>query len=443
LSADAIEFYPHSDKQSDVIFSDAEITAASTGTQWGKTQAGTLWMQRQMFTYTDPKDNFIVAAPTYKILQQSIIPYFLYHLKPFGKYNGADAVFKLNEGGQCFFRTETDPDSIVGIPNVRAGWLDEAGKLRLYFWENYLARAAAKGAKTLLTSSPYALNWFWHKLIKPASTGARPDVKLIRAASWENPYHTLHDPAKRQAMRETMDARRFNMIFGGEFGQMAGLVYDCWDDAQNYIPETKLPAGTRYYGGIDWGFTEPFALKIRAVLPSGEQIGVSEFYKSGQTISDIKEVCAKKLKIYSVEMFYCDPSQPGAILELNRAGIPAVAANNDIRRGIDAHYELIKTRKYKEFIGACPHTQDERETYHYPEPEDLAPDDNAKERKPVQQNDHLMDADRYLSISLSAAAEKRKPIISEGKPKIHRDDMRTYFESLKKKRPGGRVISDY
>lgn len=419
--------------------SNEDMTIGCTGTQFGKSQAGALWVQRQMFTFTDPKDNFIVAAPTYKILNQSIIPYFLFHMGQFGDFNKSDATFKLRNGGTCYFRTETDPDSIVGIPNVKAGWLDEAGKLRLYFFENYMARAAAKGARTLLTSSPYAMNWFWHRYVKPASQGKLKNTKLIRAASWENPFHTLHDPNKRQQIKETMDARRFDMIFGGEFGQMQGLVYDSFDHDQNICEPETLPPGTKYYGGIDWGYTEPFVLTIRAVTPYGDHYQVSEYYKSGLTISDIIKVCKQKKQIFNIQMFYCGPDQPGYIEELNRNGIPAVKADNDIRRGIDAHYELIKSRRYKIFKGNSPFTIDELETYHYPEQEDLGPDDKAKDKGPVQQNDHALDSNRYLSISLVNSVEKKRPVVPEAQLKPTGSEAAQIIKRLQRRQPGGRI----
>lgn len=397
-------------KQEDLIFSDADFTVGLTGTQWGKTQAGTLWMQRQLFTFTDPRDNFIVGAPTYKILQQSVIPYFLYHVGPFGDYSKADAVFRVHGGGTLYFRTETDPDSIVGIPNVRAGWLDEAGKLRLYFWQNWLARVASKGARTLLTTSPYALNWLWKEIVKPKRDGGRPDVFLVQAASWDNPYHDLSDPKKRQAMRAQMDQRRFNMIFGGDMDRMEGLVYDCWDDAENLVDAFQLPMGTKYYGGIDWGYyPDPFALKIRAITPDGRHYGVSEFVKNRLTITDIIQVCQQKKLTYGITKFFADPSQPGYIEEMNRAGLPTEGSDNDIRRGIDLHYELVKTRKYKEFRGLCPHSADEREVYHYPEEKDLKPDQDSKEQLPVDKDNHCMDTDRYLTLMTYRREEKRSP----------------------------------
>lgn len=321
-------------------------------------------------------------------------------MRGYGRYNKAEAVFETAWGTHIYMRTQTDPDSVVGIPRLRAAWGDEAGKYSRYFWENIQARAASVDADILLTTSPYSRNWIYTDYVKPAEQGVGvPGVRLIRAASWENPYHSFHDPVKRQAARAKMDPRRFDMLYGGEWGQMAGLVYDCWDDDENLIDPFELPQGTRYVGGIDWGYyPDPFVMKIRAITPDGRHYGISEFVKTRLTITDIVKAAKQKCQVFPIQVFYCDPSEPAAIEEFNRNGIPAIGAVNDIRPGIDAHYELIKTRRYKEFRGACPHSMSEREMYHYPDDEDDEPDKDRKELLPVDRDNHTQDADRYISI---------------------------------------------
>lgn len=402
-------FKPHSLKQEQIVFSDNDLTLVASGTQYGKSLSGSLWMKRQIHTHTNKTDNFLLMAPTYKIMQQSMLPYFLNVMEGLGEYKKADALFEIADGRRVYFRTEKDPDSIVGIPRVKAYWLDEAGKVALYFHENIQARAASIGAKGLYTTSPYSRNWLYRNYIKPKLEGKLPELVLIQAASWENPYHTLYDPVKRQQMRASMDPRRFDMIFGGEWGQMVGLVYDCFDDEANQIEAFQLPGDTKYYGGIDWGYTDPFVLKVRAVTPDQRHYGVSEFYKTGMTLSDMIQVARQQMKVFQIERFYCDPSQPGYIEEFNRNGIPALGADNDIRRGIDLHYELIKTRRLKYFTGKNPYTLDEIDTYHWPEPQDLKPDQDAKEEKPVGQNDHCLDTERYLTLATYRSGFKSTP----------------------------------
>ena len=406
-----------------------------TGIQWGKTESGALWIKRQIHTYTEPRDTFIIASPNYKTLQQSTLGPFLRAVEGLGSYNKTEACFTTHWGTKVWLRTATEPDSVVGIANVRAVWGDEAGKFSLYFWENLEGRAAPKNARILLTTSPYSLNWIWKDLIKPARDGKRPDVRYIQAQSSENPYFNRQVYEKR---RLTMDPRRFAMMYGGEWGRMSGLVYDCWDEARNLVAPFELPAGTKYYGGIDWGHTDPFVLVIRAITPDGRHYQVSEFYKSGLTILDMIEVAKQKRQIYGVTRFYADPSQPGSIEEFCRNGLPCQPADNDIRRGIDLHYELIKTLRYKVFEQTSPHTLDEMESYHYPDPEDLGPDDSSKEMKPVGQNDHALDANRYLTLELYRSGIKHKPRTPED-PELKPRDEEEALKRLKRPKHSGRA----
>ena len=201
------------------------------------------------------------------------------------------------------------------------------------------------------------------------------------------------------------------MMYGGQFGRMEGLVYKCWDDNKNLIQPIKLPNGTKFIGGVDWGFVDPFVIKVRAITPGGMHYGVSEFYKSGLTPTEQILAAQHKMQTWGVKLFYADPSEPGLIEDFCRNGVPTVGADNDIARGVGLHYELIALRKYKEFIGACPHSCDERDMYHYPEPKDLKPDQNPrkKDKIPVDQNNHGMDVDRYQTIETYKTTKKKAP----------------------------------
>lgn len=406
------------------------INAYLTGVQWGKTKTGAVRMKIKNHTFTEPSDNFLITAPTYKIMQQSTLPAYLHIMQGIGEYSKADAVFRIHGGGNVFCRTATDPDSIVGITNIRHIWGDEAGLYPLYFWENIQARAAFRRATIDLTSSPYTLNWLFKEIVRPKQKdpNALPHIKLIQAASWENPYM----PAEHiERARITMDPRRFNAMFGGQWERMAGLVYDCFDEVENQSDDVSLPPGTTYYAGVDWGFSDPFVLKIRAITPDGRHYGVHEFYKTGLTISDMVGVARRLHAIYNLTMCYCDPSQPGSIEEFNRAGIPAMGAVNDIRIGIDRHYELLKTRRLKYFKGQNPHTIDEIDTYHYPSPDDLGPDQNAKDILPVEQADHCMDAERYLSVMTHLSHQRNRTFVPE-QPVKKASDPHTELKRLLK-----------
>lgn len=436
-------FKPHSVKQDRAIKTERNILLLGTGTQWGKTRVGAVRMKMKIHKYTSKKDNFLITAPTYKTLQQSTLPAFLEFMDGCGKYNSKYDQFEIFGGGTVYCRTESDPDSIVGITNIRHIWGDEAGKYRLYFWENLQARADFCGCGIDLTTSPYSMNWIPKELIKPWQKGNRPDVEYLQAASWENPYHSLHNPDKLELKMRTMDKRRFDMLYGGLFGQMAGRVYDCFDEDVHIISPFDLPHGTKYFGGLDWGFTDPFALGVRAITPDGQHFRVSEFYKTGMTLSDMILVAKQKKEIYGIQTFFADPSQPGHIEEFNRNGLSCVPADNDIRRGIDLHYNLIKTGRYHVFHGAHEYCADEYATYHYPEPEDLGPDDNSKEQLPVDQNNHAMDQERYLTIMTYRNAMKHAPKAPEEKKDTSKMNHEKRIEYLKRKGRGGKTSESW
>lgn len=425
-----LEFAPHTIKQDTAIFSDKPIVVLACGIQFGKTMTGAIKTKLAMIRFHDPKDSFIVTAPTYKIMQQSTLPAFLDQVRGLGDFHKGDMVFKMYHGGNCYFRTATDPDSIVGVTNVRFIWGDECGLYPLYFWENMQARAAFKKAQICLTTSPYSLNWLYKEIIRPImkeGPSARPNVELVRARSDENPFFPKD---YYQEKKRTMDPRRFQMMFGGEWTKFAGLVYDCFDDEENTCEPIPLPDGSRMVAGIDWGHTNPFSLTIRAVTPDGVHYQVGEVYETGLTISDMVERAQQKKAVWGIERFYCDPSEPGYIEEFNRNGLTAVAANNDIRVGIDHHYELIKSRKFKLFRGRNKYSLDEYETYRYPDDEDnRGPNQDYRERKPVARNDHAMDSARYCTIH-TYRYSLASPVIIEESNKTQKRE--TYEQRLKR-----------
>lgn len=436
--SDVHRFKAHSEKQEKAIFADKRILLLGCGTQFGKTTVGALRMKRMVHEFTHEDDAFLITSLSYKHLYQSTLPPFLKLMDGYGRLDKQLGIFHINNGGKIYLRTETEPDSVVGITNCRHIWADEAGKYKLYFWENLQARADMRGCGIDLTTSPYALNWVYKEIIKLYRQGKRPDVEYISAASWENPYHSLHDPKARELKELTMDPRRFAMLYGGEFGKMIGLVYDCYDEDANQVEPFALPSDTRYVAGIDWGYTDPFVIKVRGITTDGRHYGVSEFHKTMLEPPQQLEAAKQLMKVWKINAFYADPSKPDMISYFNSNGVPTFAADNSIMVGVGLHYELLKTRRFKLFKGKNPQTIDELETYHYPEPSDLGPDDSSKEQKPVDQNNHCLDADRYLTISTYRSSGTRYvPKVPSESPK--QETMEQKLAKLMKKKGGGQT----
>lgn len=408
-----MEFTPHSEKQERALFSTKKIIALCTGLQYGKTTCGAVFIRRLIHIHNDPTDAFLIVAPTYKIMHQSTWPAFKTVMDGIGRYSKVDACYYIKDGPTVYMRTATDPDSIVGITNVQGIWGDEAGLFSLLTWENMQGRAAFKNCQIILTTTPYSRNWVYKELIMPTEKGIRDDVEYIRALSIENPYFPMESYYSR---KKVMDPRRFAMLFGGDWGKKQGLVYDCFEEEYNVCEPFELPAGTVIVAGVDWGYNDPFVIMVRAITPDNEHYEVSEFYKTQLRLPQMIDMAARLKKIWGIQRFYCDPSQPGYIAEFNANGLTAIGADNSIDIGIERHYELIKSRRYKVFKGQVKYLLDEYESYHYEEPKDLRPDQKARESKPVDANNHCSDATRYVSIHTHKGQINHVPTVPGERP---------------------------
>lgn len=402
--------------------SEKKLVAYFGGIQSGKTTIGAIKTRAKAFEYRAEDDAFIVTAPDYKTLHQATLPKLMKFLKGAGEYKKQMEQFDIHNGGTIYFRTATNPESIEGITNVRFIWGDEAGQYPRYFYENLEGRAAFRNCQIFLTSTHYAMNWM-AELAQQSRRGVRDDVFLVELRSIDNPYFPK-DEYERQ--RKILDPKRFGMKYEGVPGRMEGLVYP---DVK-FISAKHIPAGSKFYGGIDWGYTDPFVLTVRAVTPEGLHYRVSEFYKTGLIYEEMRAAVKARTSIFNVERWYADPSRPDYIDALNRDGQRVSSSDNDIRLGIDLHTQLIREDRFFIFEEENPNGVDEYQTYHYPQEKELKYDDSSKDQLPVDAKNHGCDADRYVSIALNKIyGTKKKPVHNyQGKEPQSGEERRRWLE---------------
>lgn len=346
-----------------------------------------------MASMCQPDETIIIAAPTYKTLQQATLPKFLQYNRELGQHLKARDEFVYKWGTTVYFRTATHPESMEGIPNTKMVWLDEGGMVPRYFYENCMGRVARLEGPILVTSTPYAMNWL-AELADEAIKNKRDDTLLVQLRSVDSPYFPQSEFDRQ---RKLLDPRRFQMKYMGQFGKMQGLVFPDVPMVKSFA----LPQGTKYFAGLDWGHTDPFVIVVRALTPDGKHYRVDEFYKVGMIASDMFNAVRSRNSIYKFERVWADPSRPEYIEELSKLGVPVYPGNNDIRLGIDKQTELMRSGRWFMFEDMNPHGKDEYETYHYPEPKELKFDQDQKEQNPVDANNHGCDADRYVSMGIA------------------------------------------
>lgn len=396
MAKKAIEITFH-EKQRLAYQSDKRVIACVAGKQGGKTTIGGLWARKKTSGDFGPKDNAIIAAPTSKIFAQSTLPKFREYFGGLGKWNKKDMSLKINGRGTIWLRSMHDPDACEGITNVRWIWADEAGKLRPRAWDNIQGRAAVKEAPILLTTTPYSLNWLFKDVYKPWKAGNYPEAVFYQWPSIDNPYFPKAE-YERQKLR--LDPRVFAMAYNGTFEKMQGLVYPDLDD-KNYENGPIELKSRDYYkvGGIDFGYNNPLGIVLRALhRQKNLDYQFGEYYRRFRDTKQMIKVALFFQREFGIEVFYADSEDPRAIADLAAAGVkvqPVIKDKDSVRNGIITHNALIRSKEYKLIRGKNPNTEDEYITYHYPEESDK--EENLKET-PVDSDNHLMDANRYISM---------------------------------------------
>jgi PBSX family phage terminase large subunit len=304
-------------------------------------------------------------------------------------------------------------------------YVNQAEELTLEDWETLTTRTTGRAgnmpySQTIGDCNPsYPLHWMYH----------RPALKMFYSVHQDNPR--LYDPAtgeltqqgqRTMAVLGNLTGTRRTRLLEGKPAQAEGVIYEDWSEAVHLIYADKVPPLVRFVAGQDWGFTHPGSLGLWGLDGDGRMYLVAQYYMTLQTIDWWVER-AKALKaeftrydpealkrdekkiVCTVEVYACDPSEPSFIEAYRRAGLNAIAANNDVRPGIDAVQQRLKSAG-----DGKPRLYVVRDSLREPDqgliearrpyavehefPAYVWANTKAKEG-PVKENDHGMDMTRY------------------------------------------------
>lgn len=348
------------------------------GIQGGKSEVGAKWIRREIIKHWNDEGDYLVAAPTYKILSQSTLPKFLDEMKIFkrGKFSKQDMVYKLKNGKNVFLRSTEDPSTLEAM-TLRSAWLDETGNMKKQVWINIQGRTAVVQGRVMMTTTPYPNYWWLVSEIIERWKDNDPDYEVIEFNSIENPSFPL---AEYERAKRTLDPRVFKMRYEGKFVKMSGLIYPDFSTGNiKECPDTSKII--TWIGGMDFGHNFCFVLIGRD--KDGNYYQTDEYYTQGGLLrehaEEIKRICAGK-NIFAI---YADPSEPGLMQELTVLNItPIIPANNDVELGLNKMGELINSKRFM-VSKKCNNTISEIGSYHRKETSDVT-----GETKVVKIKDH-------------------------------------------------------
>lgn len=260
--------------------------------------------------------------------------------------NKSEHWWGLRNGSRIYF-LGLDPDPITGVPSkvgsLDLGWagVDEAVELSEEDWIMLLGRLRDPRMP-------------WHQLA--AATNPGPPTHWLRKRMLEEPDKRLFltirgnkflTPEYVEMLAGLPDTAAGRRLGKGEWSAAEGAIWSLPDSQVRPAPPIirEEGIGSPYkavHAGVDWGFVHAFACEVIGQHGSGRLTTCDELYTTGRTLPEIiPHLLALKAK-WDITMFYGDPSEPAYIVQCNQAGIPMVAANNDVDPGIQAVATAIK-----------------------------------------------------------------------------------------------------
>lgn len=365
------------------------------GARCGKTWTGAL--QALLLAGRYPTCIGMVVAPTYKQLNQAIVPHLETIAADLGiaqrmRWNKQSGEIRIPHGGTILLRSAENPASLLG---ATLGWAvcDEVALWRKQAY-NYLQDRLSDPAgprQCFFTFTPKGRNWAWDVLGTP-----RPGLEIIKATTLDNLTlpEDYHERLRREHGEGTLYWRQEVL---GEYVAWEGLVYPQFDHDKHVCPVPALEDRqfAKVVAGVDWGWTNPGVVVVLAVDAQGRVWLCEESYQREVSVPDWAAEARRLKDKWGVTEFFCDPSEPGNIAEFARAGLPARAANNEVLPGIATVASLFAGGR----IAISPdatNTLSELGMYCWKQ----RADGTIRNDEPDKQNDHGMDALRYAAMGL-------------------------------------------
>lgn len=278
-----------------------------------------------------------------------------------------------------------DPDSLIAA-TLSAAWIDEGARISPTAFRNIEERVLSTEGPILVTTTPRGKNWVFEELSKPFSEGnTRYGAAVLKTA--DNP-HLPQEEIRQLRERWGMDSAYARQELEAEFVTFEGLVYAGFDLDRHVAG--KAPEKFRgVWAGLDWGFApSPAAFVVLGEDFAGIWWALHEIYAYRMAMPELAKLIEAAVRQFTIQTIWADPSQLAAVQLMQQAGIPVVPARRllEINVGVQKIARLLERDRFK-ILSHCKNTIKELGLYHYP--------DGGKRDKPVDRDNHALDAIRY------------------------------------------------
>ena len=372
--------------QDDFLLCRDRFTAFIGGIGSGKTFAGCV-----KALYHSKRDTLgLIVAPTYPMMRDATLRTFQEIAgDSIESFNKSEMTMKIKGGGEILFRSADNPDRLRG-PNLSWAHMDEGAMCPPGTWEVIIGRLRADGkaGPCWITTTPNGRNWLYKR---------REDMTVFKSRTQDNPYLAREFVQSLEASYTGEFARQ--ELFG-EFISLEGLVYGGFSESDNIKSRPASDFNT-WYLAMDEGYTNPAVILLVGEDGDGRLHVAREYYERGKLQSEVVQAAAS---MGPVSMAAVDAAAAGLIADLRDNGINATPAKGRVLDGIRAVQNLLlvqgdgKPRLTVE--PDCVNIINEFQSYVWKPEKD----------EPVKENDHALDALRYL---INAIGKTKVDIIDD------------------------------
>jgi len=381
---------------------DKDMIIADGSVRSGKTISMSLsYVQWSMDLFDS--ENFGMSGKTIGSFRRNVLAplkRMLKALKYRVKDHRADNMIEISRGGKTNFyyifggKDERSQDLIQGI--TLAGMLfDEVALMPESFVNQATARCSVNGAKLWFNCNPEGpYHWFNAEYIEKAD---EKNAVYLHFTMDDN--LSLSDPVKNRYKR-MYSGIFYKRYILGLWVMAAGAIYDMFDAAKHVISE--LPKSfDRLWVSSDYGTSNATVFLLQGRV-GNKYYTIREYYYDSKKVgkqktdaeysSDLKQFLADAKSIIGIRRvpIIVDPSAASFITQLRKDGFNVKEADNSVLDGIRYVASLLSDLRY--FIyKSCINTIKEKSAYIW----DEKAQHSRGEDKPIKQNDHASDAERY------------------------------------------------
>lgn len=360
------------------------------------------WLE---FILIAPKGDLWMIGRTSGSLERNI-------LAPLKEFTGGRFSYSFSQNKAWFAGREIyiigasnkDAEGRIRGSTAAGAYGDEATLWPAEVFKQLGLRMSVKGAKAFYTTNPDGpYHWLKTDYIDKRKSRGNPNGLDVAYFEWPISANTTLDPEYVANLEKEYSGLWYKRFIQGLWVAAEGAIYDFWDESLHVIDEA--PEADEYWLSFDYGTSNATAggLFGKRYAFEGELKAwmEREYYYSGretgkqktdaQYADDIERwLGTDRAKIRGVIL---DPSAASFKAELRQRGFSVIDADNDVLNGIRRQASMLTTGEYA-VHRSCVHTIKDYGAYLW--------DSRATKRgedKPLKENDHTKDAERYFLLT--------------------------------------------